>query len=120
MDMDTYFFFVRAWAAPEQYDALRSWLCGGHPAELIAQPGGQSAWVVDLEERSPEGWQGFMTVYSWDSKEAFDAFMNSEERIRLEGQAGQFGDGVAVERHTGSLAAQFTGTSEPVPAASGH
>jgi heme-degrading monooxygenase HmoA len=94
-------YVVIAWADPEIADELAEWLRDTHLAEVIARPGFIDGEVVALEERSPEGKVGVMSIYTVESLDAFRAYQESSSQQRYTG-ASRFTNRIAISKYWGS------------------
>jgi hypothetical protein len=76
-------YMVQSWVKPEGGEAYLRWLQDKHMAEVVAQEGVSWARRVKLDQRDDNGWSGWMLIYGIESREALEAYLASDARLRF-------------------------------------
>ena len=93
-------FFVN----PQGSEQVFAWLDGGHCAEVVAQPGFMFAKRLKLEQKSEDGWEGYMMLYGLESREALQRYFDNQplhEKFTLE--RAPFAQHLRMERNWGAI-----------------
>ena len=75
-----YLYVVQFWVRPDAEAKLVAWLREKHLQEVADQPGFCWARMVKLEQKSVDGWQGYVNIYGVDSKAALEAYFDGAAR----------------------------------------
>ncbi len=83
-------YIVQFWIRPNGGARVIEWLNDTHLADVVAQPGFLWARMYALEHGSDDGWPAYMMIYGLDSRQALDAYFESDapkryarERVEL-------------------------------------
>lgn len=98
-----YLYIVQFWIKPEAEARLVAWLRDKHLQEVVDQPGFLSARMIKLEQKTPDGWQGYQNIYELESKAALDAYFTSSARERFTKESAAFADAMRAERVWGAV-----------------
>ncbi|HVO15504.1 MAG TPA: DUF4286 family protein [Alphaproteobacteria bacterium] len=98
-----YLYVVQFWVRPDAEVKLVGWLREKHLQEVADQPGFRWARMVKLEQKSADGWQGYVNIYGVDSKAALEAYFAGAARERFTGEAAAFQDAMRAERGWGTV-----------------
>lgn len=98
-----YLYVVQFWIRPDAEAKLVGWLRDKHLQEVADQPGFRWARMVKLEQKSADGWQGYVNIYGVDSKAALETYFAGAARERFTGEAAQFQDAMRAERGWGTV-----------------
>lgn len=98
-----YLYVVQFWIKPDAEARLVAWLREKHLQEVADQPGFLWARMVKLEQKSHDGWQGYVNLYGLESKAALDAYFASSARERFTKESAAFADSMRAERQWGSI-----------------
>lgn len=94
-------YFVFSWVDASMAQELVDWLCNGHVAEVLEQPGMLRAEVIVLDERSPEGRIGVVCAYQLRSQQDYDAYLSSSAKARFNVEGRRFASSVTSTRWHG-------------------
>jgi antibiotic biosynthesis monooxygenase (ABM) superfamily enzyme len=98
-----YLYVVQFWVRPDAEAKLVAWLREKHLQEVADQPGFRWARMVKLEQKSADGWQGYVNIYGVDSKAALEAYFDGAARQRFTGESAAFQDAMRAERGWGAV-----------------
>ena len=97
-------YVVHFWTRPDGGERVIDWLNGAHLADVVAQPGFIWARMFSMEHSSEDGWPAYMMMYGLESREALEAYFNSDATARYaeERRKLNLDELVRVERYIGT------------------
>ena len=101
-------YVVRYWVSPDAEQALIGWIDGGHLQEVVDQPGFLWGQRLTLDDKNEDGWQGYLNLYGMESREAFEAYQNSDIQPKFQQEAARFTDHMRIDRGLAELGLTVT------------
>jgi len=71
-------YIVQFWVDPDEGHKVIDWLRRTHLADVAGQPGFLWARMFELEQTDEDGWPAYMMTYGLESREALDAYFESD------------------------------------------
>ena len=97
-------YMSRFYVAPEGKQAVFAWLDGGHNAEVARYPGFVFCKRVKLEQKSEDGWEGYVMLYGVESREALQRYFDDRETAaRFTREREPFNKYLRMERFWGTV-----------------